>query len=299
MTWRFIITLHPWRIETGQTCIGPPGRVFDGSLDDFAGHERERWRPLTPRFSQDDGQSRDRLPANRHFGKVIFHRSTSSRHPPVSPNRWDCPLAIVPGWTCGRATTDNRTSAKIFDRCGNEGDTGFRRLAAFLTENHKNMIRPTEPGDTPVLLDIARGTHVFKALEIVALNEVLDDYHATMRATGHISVTCEEAGQIVGFAYYAPAAMTDRTWYLYWIAVDKQSHARGIGGKLLRHAEEDVRRGSGRLLLIETSSLPHYELTRRFYLKHGYDQACVLDSYYADGDDLVVFRKRFIADVEV
>lgn len=48
----------------------------------------------------------------------------------------------------------------------------------------------------------------------------------------------------------------------------------------------------GRLLLIETSSLPHYEPTRRFYLKHGYERSCAIADYYADGDDLVVFRKR-------
>jgi hypothetical protein len=35
-------------------------------------------------------------------------------------------------------------------------------------------------------------------------------------------------------------------------------------------------------------------LTRRFYLKHGYEQVCVQPDYYADGDDMVVFRKRFV-----
>jgi ribosomal protein S18 acetylase RimI-like enzyme len=44
--------------------------------------------------------------------------------------------------------------------------------------------------------------------------------------------------------------------------------------------------------LIETSSLPHYGLTRKFYLKHGYEQTAILKDYYADGDDMVVFRKR-------
>ncbi len=155
------------------------------------------------------------------------------------------------------------------------------------------MIRPTVPEDTPALLEIARGTGVFKTMEIVALREVLDDYHAVMRAIGHISVTYEDEGRPIGFAYYAPAAMTDRTWYLYWIAVAKHTHARGVGSKLLHHAEEEIERAGGRLLLIETSSLPHYELTRRFYHKHGYERVCVLDDYYADGDDLVVFRKRF------
>ena len=86
--------------------------------------------------------------------------------------------------------------------------------------------------------------------------------------------------------------MTDRTWYLYWIAVSKRLQARGLGGTLLRRAEDDARRAGGRVLFIETSSLPHYELTRRFYLKNGYEQAAVLRDFYADGDDMVVFRKR-------
>ena len=98
---------------------------------------------------------------------------------------------------------------------------------------------------------------------------------------------------MAGFAYYAPAAMTDRTWYLYWIAVSKQIQARGVGGKLLRHAEEDIKKANGRLFLIETSSLPQYDLTRKFYLKHGYEQHAVLRDYYADGDDMVIFRKHF------
>jgi ribosomal protein S18 acetylase RimI-like enzyme len=86
--------------------------------------------------------------------------------------------------------------------------------------------------------------------------------------------------------------MTDRSWYLYWIAVAKQTHARGIGGKLLKQVEDCIRSQNGRILFIETSSLPHYDLTRKFYIKHHYEQACVLPDFYADADDLVVFRKK-------
>jgi ribosomal protein S18 acetylase RimI-like enzyme len=154
------------------------------------------------------------------------------------------------------------------------------------------MIRPARPEDTPTLLDIARGTGVFKPVEIDTLREVLDDYHAEAHAEGHRAVCYEQDGRVIGFAYYAPTAMTDNTWYLYWIAVSKQVQARGTGARLLRHAEEDARQAGARLFLLETSSLPHYELTRRFYRKHGYDREAVLRDYYADGDDMVVFRKR-------
>jgi ribosomal protein S18 acetylase RimI-like enzyme len=156
------------------------------------------------------------------------------------------------------------------------------------------MIRPTVPKDTPALKALAEGTGVFSPGDVQALQEVLDDYHAENHQEGHRSVTYDHNGQPIGFAYYAPTAMTDRTWHLWWIAVSKEIQARGIGGKLLRHIEDAIRTENGRLVLIETSSLPTYDLTRRFYLKHGYTQLAVLKDYYADGNDMVYFAKRLL-----
>jgi ribosomal protein S18 acetylase RimI-like enzyme len=155
------------------------------------------------------------------------------------------------------------------------------------------MIRPTVPSDTDALVALTRETNVFKPHEIVALGEVLTDYHAAMHASGHRAVTFEKDDKILGFAYFAPAAMTDRTWYLYWIAVTKHTQARGIGTQLLHYSEQEIRKANGRLYLIETSSLPQYEKTRQFYLKHGYEKHAVLRDYYTDGDDMVIFRKHF------
>jgi ribosomal protein S18 acetylase RimI-like enzyme len=158
------------------------------------------------------------------------------------------------------------------------------------------MIRPTVPSDTPALVALARGTEVFKPMEITTLGEVLDDYHAGAHARGDRAITYELHGKPIGFAYFGPAAMTDRTWELWWIAVEKQTHARGIGSALLRHIESEARAAGGRLLVIETSSQQSYEPTRRFYLKHGYEQAATIADYYADGDDIVYFRKRLVSD---
>lgn len=154
------------------------------------------------------------------------------------------------------------------------------------------MLRPTAPADTPALLALADATGMFKPHEIVALREVLDDYHATNRDEGHVAATWDDAGTPLGFVYYAPAAMTDRTWDLWWIAVDKTRQGRGLGKALLDAVEADVRERGGRLLLIETSSTPHYEPTRQFYLKRGYVIAATVPDYYADGDGKVIFWKR-------
>ena len=157
------------------------------------------------------------------------------------------------------------------------------------------MIRPTTHEDTKALVALTEATGVFKPHEIVALQEVFDDYFEFERENGHIGITYEAHGSLLGFAYYAPTPMTEQTWHLFWIAVSKQTQAKGIGGKLLTYIEESLRASGARLLLIETSLLPHYEPTRNFYLKHGYEQVATVHDYYADGDDMALFRKRLNA----
>ncbi len=154
------------------------------------------------------------------------------------------------------------------------------------------LLRPSEPSETPALLALAEGTGVFKPVEIQTLKEVLDDYHAHERANGHRCVTVWRDELPIGFAYWAPEEMTDGTWHLWWIAVRRDLQTLGSGASLLHACENDIRAAGGRLLLIETSGLPSYEATRRFYAKHGYEPPCVIPDFYADGDDLLVFRKR-------
>jgi ribosomal protein S18 acetylase RimI-like enzyme len=154
------------------------------------------------------------------------------------------------------------------------------------------MIRPALAEDSAKLLALTAGTGVFVPFEVDVLGELLDDYHAGTCGENHVVVVSEREGKILGYAYYAPDVMTDRSWYLYWIAVVKDSQGQGIGAELLQFFEQDVAQRNGRVIFIETSSLPHSEPTRKFYLKHGYEITGVLRDFYRDGDDMVVFRKR-------
>jgi ribosomal protein S18 acetylase RimI-like enzyme len=153
------------------------------------------------------------------------------------------------------------------------------------------MIRPTRPDDVPELIALTDATGRFKPLEIIALREVLDDYFAEAHPSGHRAVTLEREGAIDGFAYYAPASMTDRTWHLWWIAVRRDRQGAGLGGTLLKHVEDDIRQQQGRLIFIETGSVPKYEATRLFYKKHGYEEHAMLKDFYARDDSQVIFRK--------
>lgn len=154
------------------------------------------------------------------------------------------------------------------------------------------MLRPTTPADTPALLALTAGTGVFKPHEVDTLAEVLDDFHREGAEYGHVCLTLEDGGAAVGFVYFTPVAMTDRTWELWWIVVGKDRQGRGTGRWLLDRAEQYVMRLGGRLLLIETSSTPHYDPTRRFYQKNGYTLAAQIPDFYCDGDDKCIFQKR-------
>jgi ribosomal protein S18 acetylase RimI-like enzyme len=148
------------------------------------------------------------------------------------------------------------------------------------------------PDETDALVEIAVATAFFKPIEIDALRLVLSDYHAGTAGPGQTAVTFEMDGRPLAFAYYAPNVMTDRGWHLYWIFVDRSAQTRGIGAKLLQHVEDDIRAAGGRMLVVETSSLAHYEPTWHFYRKVGYRQVAVVPDLYADGDDMIVFLKR-------
>jgi ribosomal protein S18 acetylase RimI-like enzyme len=155
------------------------------------------------------------------------------------------------------------------------------------------MIRPATQSDTPALLALSADTGFFNPLEVETLEGVLNDYATNRDQCGHRCVVWEaEDGLIRGYIYHAPEEMTDRTWYVWWIAVRADQQGRGLGGKLLAFAEADVRALGGRLLVIETSDTAKYEPTRRFYLKQGYTAVATIPDFYADGDGMAVFTKR-------
>lgn len=69
-----------------------------------------------------------------------------------------------------------------------------------------------------------------------------------------------------------PKPSPDGTYNLYLIAVRERLKAKGLGSGLLRHIEDALRAVGARVLIIETSALDGFALTRRSYLKHGYSE---------------------------
>ena len=99
--------------------------------------------------------------------------------------------------------------------------------------------------------------------------------------------------RLVGFAVYGPTPATDRTWDLYWIAVDPEAQGTGGGTALLREVERRITERRARMLVVETSARDEYAGARAFYLSRGYDEAARVGEFYAPGDDRVIFTRRF------
>ncbi len=155
-----------------------------------------------------------------------------------------------------------------------------------------SAVRPLRSEDREPLRRILETTGVFTGEEIVVAQELMDD--ALARGEGgdyEIAVAPDEDGAVVGFYCIGATPLTEGTYDLYWIAVDPAAQHRGVGAFLLRHAETAIRARGGRLLVAETSSLPHYANTRAFYQKHGYRELARISDYYRPGDDLIVYGK--------
>ena len=158
------------------------------------------------------------------------------------------------------------------------------------------MIRPALQDDGKSVIGITAESGVFKPVEIDCVEELWNEYIEKGTDSGYeFMVFCREEGQVVGYVCFGPHPLTEGTFDLYWIAVHPKNRERGVGRALLAQVEERVRVASGRLLLIETSGTPPYAPARHLYESAGYEREATIHDFYAPGDDLIVFSKRFVS----
>jgi len=155
-------------------------------------------------------------------------------------------------------------------------------------------IRPMTRGDKPAILKLVTATPEFKPSEVVVAEEVIDSYLKSSYQSGYHILVAEVEELVVGYICYGPASLTEGTWDIYWVAVGREEQSRGIGGALMVFAEDEIKKARGRLAIVETSSKPEYERTRRFYRRHAYEIVGRIPDFYAPGDDKLILQKRLI-----
>jgi ribosomal protein S18 acetylase RimI-like enzyme len=156
-------------------------------------------------------------------------------------------------------------------------------------------IRSVAAKDRPVLHSILFRTQAFTAEEISVALELIDiTLKDTLQKDYYINCLVNDQDQCIGYICYGPAPMTRGTFDLYWIAVDPDFQKQGVGLKLIDFLERVIVRLKGRMILVETSTIPHYEKTKSFYLRAGFQEVERIPDYYRPGNDRVTFCKRLI-----
>src|SRR5882672_11061615 len=160
-------------------------------------------------------------------------------------------------------------------------------------------IRPMAAADRSGVFRILENAGNFTPEEVATALELIDEWLELGEHSGYLTYVLEsqseEGAEVLGYVSFGPTPLTESTYDLYWIAVDKSKHRGGVGKRLMKFTEEEIARRGGRMLLIETSSQETYGGTIQFYERTGYDLVGKIKEYYKPGDDKLIFAKRLPA----
>lgn len=131
----------------------------------------------------------------------------------------------------------------------------------------------------PAEIDVA-----MELIDVVLRDETQRDYE--------IHCMVDDQDEPVGYVCYGPTPMSQGTFDLYWIVVDRNFEGKGIASKLLDFLEKILKGKGGRMILADTSSIPQYERTRKFYLQKGFKKVARVRDYYSPGNDRITYCKR-------
>ncbi len=153
------------------------------------------------------------------------------------------------------------------------------------------MIHKLLADDREKLKAIIESTNNFSDEEKKIAMELIDEALGNYNHEYYNVFVYEEEGKVVGYHCTGKRALTDGVYDLYWIVVDPAIQNKGIGKKLLDHAENFVRENKGRWILAETSSKQSYDATRNFYMRNNYSIVSQIKDFYKVNDNLIVFGK--------
>jgi ribosomal protein S18 acetylase RimI-like enzyme len=153
-------------------------------------------------------------------------------------------------------------------------------------------IRPLAQKDRARLYSMLMESQAFTPEEIKVATELIDIVSTDLNQEDYrIACMANDEDQAIGYICYGPVPMTQGAFDLYWIVVDPRVQGQGVGSKLLHFLEEVVRERKGRMILIDTSSIPQYEKTQKFYSRHGFREVARIPDYYHPGNDRITFCK--------
>ena len=149
-------------------------------------------------------------------------------------------------------------------------------------------IRKVQINDLTGLKEVLDSSELFAS---EYLDDMISDYFNNSDSDD-IWFTYIDNDRPIAIGYCAPEKLTNGTYNLYAIALRKELQGQGIGKKMMNFIEKLLSDSGKRILIVETSSLDQYALTREFYDKLGYRREAVIKDFWNDGEDKVIFWKK-------
>ena len=149
-------------------------------------------------------------------------------------------------------------------------------------------VRPTSSADMPFLAEIVNETQLFPG-------EMLSEMASAFLGdadSDDIWLTCERAGEVIGFCYAVPEKLTDGTWNMLAIAVRPSHQGAGGGAAIVANLEATLREMGHSILIADTSGTAEFAQTRAFYRKNGYSEEARIRDFWSAGNDKIVFWKK-------
>jgi GNAT superfamily N-acetyltransferase len=123
------------------------------------------------------------------------------------------------------------------------------------------------------------------------LDDMVADYLGNPE-TEAIWFTALNYGRPVALGFCAPEKLAQGTYNLYALGVNGDLQGKKIGAQMMQYIEECLVAQGHRILIVETSSVPEFEPTRRFYENLGYIHEATIRDFWKPGDDKVIYWKR-------
>lgn len=150
------------------------------------------------------------------------------------------------------------------------------------------IIRPVTTADVDDLKLVLDSCELFPS---DYLDEMISDYFNNAETEDHwFTFLIDEKPVAIG--YCIPEKLTEGTYNLLAIGVSQNAQRKGVASAMMEYIEHQLKQNNGRLLLVETSSDEAQIAARKLYQKIGYKQVAVIDDFWKEGEDKIIFLKQ-------
>jgi D-alanine-D-alanine ligase len=156
----------------------------------------------------------------------------------------------------------------------------------------KGKVRVARRADREAIQAVVAGCGAFGVEQTAALLEqVLPSAERTKRGAAPCLVAVGADGGVVGVASCRKAAGSEGAFHLEVLAVLQAMQGCGVGGQLLAAVEQQVREGSGKVLLAEVSSQPGQAAARQFFQRKEFRQVGDVPDFFREGASRLTYAR--------